>query len=238
MVVIDGMRGQAEECGCPAGRSMSQPSHWTTKFHADEQDTESDAWRCLLESIDEAAADGRAEFDPFEDLGPAMWKQIVVLPRTIAKLKDVKRLMLYGSNLRSIPPEIGLMESLEDFDPYTSSRLHWFPYELTQCADLRDSRVSTRVLYGNFKSRPTFPRLPAEAPADSVPSTCSVCSAELSASDALYQRWISVRVATDVLPLLVHACSSACLEALPAPASGYVDRAHLGGTELSQPPPG
>jgi hypothetical protein len=40
----------------------------------------------------------------------------------------------------------------------------------------------------------------------------------------------------DVLPLLVHACSSDCIAALPAPPKNYVDHPHHGGSELVQPP--
>jgi hypothetical protein len=32
------------------------------------------------------------------------------------------------------------MSSLENFDPYTSYRLHWLPYEITRCPNLRSSR--------------------------------------------------------------------------------------------------
>ncbi|MDX2565372.1 hypothetical protein PV371_38115 [Streptomyces sp. TX20-6-3] len=66
---------------------------------------------------------------------------------------------LYGSNLVRIPPEIGAMTSLEEFSPYTSHRLHWFPYEITRCWKLVRSTISTRSLFGNFKLRPPFPRL-------------------------------------------------------------------------------
>jgi hypothetical protein len=48
--------------------------------------------------------------------------------------------------------------------------------------------------------------------------------------------WISLRVATDVLPLLVNACSTACVQALPAPAEGYVQQPHAGGAHVQQPP--
>ena len=65
--------------------------------------------------------------------------------------------MLYGSNLVRIPAEIGAMTSLEEFTPYTSYRLHWFPYELTRCPRLVRSTVSSSALYGNFKYRPPFP---------------------------------------------------------------------------------
>ncbi|WP_257581710.1 hypothetical protein [Streptomyces sp. TLI_146] len=37
----------------------------------------------------------------------------------------------------------------------------------------------------------------------------------------LHQVWISLRVATDVLPLLVNACSSGCVAALPSGADEF-----------------
>lgn len=86
-------------------------------------------------------------------------RQVVTLPPTIAELTAVRRLLLYGTNLVRLPPEIGAMTGLRAFDPYTSHRLHWYPYELTRCPELADSTVSTRVLYGNFKFRPPFPAL-------------------------------------------------------------------------------
>jgi len=73
-------------------------------LHLDPQDTDSAAWHRLLELIDEAAADGREEFSPAREMDPIDWSQIVTLPSTIAKLKCVKRLILYGSSLERIPP--------------------------------------------------------------------------------------------------------------------------------------
>jgi hypothetical protein len=74
----------------------------------------------------------------------------------------VKVLKLYGSALVRIRPEIGEMAALETIDLYTSYRLHWFPFEITRCSRLRDSTVSTRALYGNYKYRPPFPPASAE----------------------------------------------------------------------------
>jgi hypothetical protein len=51
------------------------------------------------------------------------------------------------------------MTSLEEFHSDASCRLHWFPYEITRCRNLRRSRVSTWGLYGNSKYRPPFPQL-------------------------------------------------------------------------------
>jgi hypothetical protein len=82
------------------------------------------------------------------------------------------------------PPEIGDMTNLEEFDPYTSRCLHWFPYEITRCKHLTRSRISTRCLYGNYKYRPPFPRLP-QISAALAPAACSVCSGRISAD------WIS-----------------------------------------------
>ena len=206
----------------------------TLRLHSDRQDTGSDAWKRLLDLVDKAADDGRLDFEPAKELGWEQWWTIVELPRSIAKLKAVKRLKLYGSGLVRIPPEIGELGGLEEFDPYTSYRLHWLPYEITRCASLKDSRVSTRALYGNYKYRPPFPKLPQTDVDEVVPANCSVCRGKFAPSGPL-QRWISLRVATDVLPLLVHACSDGCIARLPKPPDGYVQSAHAGGNNLRQP---
>lgn len=212
-------------------------------FHPELQDTSAPGWQHLLELIDEAAADGREEFRPLVELSPGERRQVITLPPTIGKLTAVKHLVLYGSNLVRLPPEIGAMTSLEEFTPYTSYRLHWFPYEITRCTRLMRSTVSTRSLFGNHKLRAPFPRL---APAlDSVAgldtaaldarrwgttavSSCSVCDRPMD-QGGLHPVWISLRVATDVLPLLVNACSPRCVAALPRAPEGYVRSAHTGG---------
>ena len=218
------------------------------RFHGERQDVSSPGWRRLLELIDEAAADGREVFRPLVELTPAERADLVTLPPTVARLTRVKRFLLYGSPLTRMPPEIGAMTSLEVFEPYTSYSLHWFPYELTRCANLRESTVSTRALYGNYKHRPTFPRL---QPRGALPThedldprvwgverigRCSVCDGPIDPA-RFRQQWISLRVATDVLPLLVNACSTACVEALPQPPEGYVRTPHQGGRSVRQPAP-
>ena len=207
---------------------------WTElQLHTEEQDTECHAWQRLNELIEQAAADGRARFSPGPEMTPAEWAQITELPRSIAKLKSVKSFTLYGSSLVRIPPEVGEMTALEEFVPYTSYRLHWFPYEITRCKNLRKSTVSTRALYGNYKYRPPFPKLPQIQPGI-VPACCSVCRTPFGDAGPL-QYWISLGVARDVLPLLVHACSERCVEALPRPTEGYVGFPHQGGLGLEQP---
>ncbi|WP_377273256.1 leucine-rich repeat domain-containing protein [Peterkaempfera sp. SMS 1(5)a] len=198
-------------------------------FHPDRQDTSAAGWQRLLELIDEAADDGREEFRPLVELSAEERRQVITLPPSIAKLTAVKHFVLYGSNLVRIPPEIGAMTSLEEFSPYTSYRLHWFPFEITRCSRLVRSTVSTRALFGNYKLRPPFPRLqPSQGPVAGLELAeldprrwgtttirgCSVCDRPIK-QGGLHQVWISLRVATDVLPLLVNACSPACVSALP-----------------------
>lgn len=240
--------------GCRCFEAGYENKKWPTPYlHVDCQDTECAAWKRLLALVEEAIRDGREEFDPLGEMSAEDRSQIVTLPPTIAQLKVVKKLDLYGSYLVRIPPEIGEMTSLEYFDPYTSYRLHWFPYEITRCPNLKDSRVSTRALYGNYKYRPPFPRLDKDAEiAPGRPETarlplkrwkesstrqCSVCR-QLFEDHRLHRVWISLRVATDVLPLLVNACSEACIQRLPAPPDKYVQTPHKGGPHVSQPPTG
>lgn len=234
-----------DRCRCVGHSTATRPT--TVSFHTDRQDTGSAGWHRLQALIDEAAADRRTVFKPFAEMSASERRQIVTLPPSIAKLTAVTHLVLYGTNLVRIPPEIGAMTSLEVFEPYTSHRLHWYPYELTRCEHLADSTVSTRVLYGNYKFRPPFPALRPVTDAGSTDlsaldpgvwgadaaRTCSVCNGPVDRE--LHQVWISSRVGTDVLPLLVNACSSACVTALPEPHRGYVPRPHTGGPDIAQP---
>ena len=229
-------------CRC-LGQRLERPPR-VVKFHKDRQDTAAPGWQRLVELIEEAAKDQREEFTPLSELSPEHRRQIITLPHTIGKLTAVRHLVLYRSNLVRIPPEIGMMTNLEQFTPYTSYRLHWFPYELTRCPNLKRSTVSTRALYGNFKYRPPFPELVSEADRTgalkpgtwgaTTVRTCSVCDAPIGNPGPI-QTWISLRVATDVLPLLVNACSTACIEALPTPPEGYVHSPHRGGPTVEQP---
>jgi hypothetical protein len=226
--------GNPNPCNC--FEPCYSDKKWTELIvHPDTQDRTSDAWLRLLELIDRAVEDQREEFAPKRELKPEDWYQITTLPAEIAKLKQVKHLLLYGSNLHRLPPEIGEMESLEEFTPYTSYNLHWFPYEITRCKKLRRSTVSTRALYGNYKFRTPFPQLRGNPVSFyGEPVICSVCGAEAQ-GHRLNQVWLSLRVATDVLPLLVNLCSKSCLESLPEAPEKYIERPHKGSLGLPQP---
>lgn len=206
-----------------------------SKIENDIQDKNSVAWKKLCDYVDKVAAENRDEFSPAEELGQELFYQIHTLPESISKLTKVKKVWLYGSKLKRIPPEIGQMEALEYFDPYTSYDLHWFPYEITKCKNLKDSRVSTRALYGNWKNRMGFPRLthnPVRYSGDTV--NCSVCG-NIMTYEQTNQLWISLNVGTDVLPLLTNLCSKECERKLPTPPKNYVQFAHKGGADLEQP---
>jgi hypothetical protein len=234
-----------DRCRCVGYSIATRPA--TVSFHDDRQDTTSAGWQHFLALIDEAAADGRTVFKPFAEIAGPERRQIITLPPTIAKLTEVKHLVLYGTNLVRIPPEIGAMTNLEIFEPYTSHRLHWYPYELTRCAQLRRSTASTRAIFGNFKFRPPFPALRPITSADGTDlgvldpgvwgaeavRTCSICDGPVD--HELHQVWLSRQVGTDVLPLLVNACSTTCVAALPEPHAGYIPTPHTGGQDIVQP---
>ncbi|QDT98041.1 hypothetical protein [Gimesia aquarii] len=223
-----------ERPACNCLDTQYNDSVWPELYiHTEEQDTECDGWYRLNELIDVAARDGRTEFSPGPEMKPHEWAQICILPASIAKLKVVKHFILYGSSLVRIPPEIGEMESLEEFSPYTSYRLHWFPYEIRRCKNLKKSTISTRALYGNYKYRPPFPSLP-QIHSSYLPPGCSVCSSPLD-KNSVRQVWISLRIGSDVVPLLVHACSENCIADLPTPPKDYIQTSHIGGLDLHQP---
>jgi hypothetical protein len=69
--------------------------------------------------------------------------------------------------------------------------------------------------------------------ADSIKS-CSVCGGSF-AEWGIRQVWLSAKIATDVLPLLVNACSAACIEALLPGANQHVQVPHADGTDVVQP---
>lgn len=145
-------------------------------------------------------------------------------------------MLLYGSKLKRIPPEIGQMESLEYFDPYTSYDLHWLPYEITECQKLKNSRISTMVFYGNYKNRMSFPRLDHNPVRYHGPKVlCSICKKEMTYAET-NQLWVTLRIGTDVVPLLANLCSTKCEEALGKPPEHYVQYPHKGGSGLVQPP--
>jgi len=172
-----------------------------SKIKNDFQDRNSVAWQKLCKYIDEITESGKDEFIPREALGDELFSQIYTLPKSISKLKKVKKIGLYDSKLKRIPPEIGEMELLEYFDPYTSYDLKWFPYEITKCKNLKDSRISTRAIFGNFKNRKAFPLLdnnPVKYFEDKI--KCSVCEKETN------QMWISLNVGTDTIPMLANLC--------------------------------
>jgi hypothetical protein len=205
-----------------------------SKVENDNQDRTSNAWKKLCDYIEELVESGSEEFSPRDKMGD-LFLDIHTLPESIAKLKRVKKVWLYGSNIKRIPPEIGEMESLEQFDPYTSYGLHWFPYEIINCKKLKSSRISTRALYGNYKNRMGFPSLksnPIRYHHKTV--NCSICKKTMS-YELTDQYWVSMSIGTDVVPLLTNVCSEVCKTSIASPSNDYIQFPHKGGSELKQP---
>ena len=215
---------------------MKKKNKRISRIPNDVQDRNSVAWKRLCDYIDQVAEEEIDEFVPREELGDKLFAQIFTLPESISKLKKVKKIGLYGSQLKRLPPEIGELESLEYFDPYTSYNLHWFPCEITKCKNLKDSRISTRALYGNYKNRMRFPDIshnPVRYEGDTV--RCSICN-EVVTYEQVNQVWITLKVGTDIVPLLVTSCSEECENRLPTPPENYIQHPHKGGSGLAQPP--
>src|SRR6202021_3145677 len=106
-------------------------------LHSEIQSTRSEAWKSLEAYIRKVAADGSDELNPIAGIGPEKWEQIVTLPPSIGTLQSVRFLCLYGSHLVRIPPAIGEMTNLEEFDPSLAYRFTRFPYEITCARNLR-----------------------------------------------------------------------------------------------------
>jgi hypothetical protein len=199
------------------------------------QDKNTEAWYRLYEYVEQVYEEELEEFHPSKVLGRELYHQIFTLPDSIAKLKKVKVFHLYGSKLKRIPTAIGQMEGLEKFIPYTSYDLHWFPYEITYCKNIKDSIVSTRAIYGNYKGTMMFPSLEGNPVRYHTPTIrCSHCRKEMPQEET-DQYWISLVVGTDVLPLLVNVCSEECRNNLPTPPTNYFQYPHKGGVEMGLP---
>lgn len=203
------------------------------RLHLTPQDTTCPPWTRLLDLIEQAAVERWEYFSLAEHFTQEERASIVTLPTSIGRLKSVRKLNIYRSGLLYLPPQIGEMENLEEFVPYTSYGLHWFPYEIMQCRRLVHTTVSTRALYGNFKFRPPFPEINTTATINALrPSHCSVCGVSLDLH--VLQAWHSLSVGTDVLPLLINACSRTCIDSLPDAPDSYVRRPHQGGLSVKQ----
>ena len=211
-------------CSCLGSRTKKgAPS--VPNLHVEEQDRSAAGWQALLTAI--TAEPMATVLRPSAAIASDQWSGVVTLPSEIQSLTSLRELHLYGSHLRRLPPETGRLVNLENLDVYTSYSLHWLPYEVTRCIRLKSSRMSTRALYGNVKTRLPFPRLssPIEA---LLPQTCSVCDGPFH-SGSIHPFWTTQRVGTDFVPLLIHGCSADCIDQVPDAPDGYHARPHREG---------
>lgn len=128
-----------------------------------EHDALSCSARRKVEAYVDALVEQKANTFNLHEVGldRAEWRHVVVLPEAVLRLRGtLKHLRLYGSAIQRIPEWISQLALLESVDPYTSYALHYFPFEVVHCANLKQSRVSTRAYYGNQKNTlPVFPEL-------------------------------------------------------------------------------
>lgn len=220
-------------CDCLLGRTKKGKLR-PTKLHAPAPDTALVGWSDVQRYLQTTAESGSPVFEPDRHTTPAEWAKIITLPAEIGRLRRVREVRLYGSHLMYVPPEIGGMADLEELDIYTSYSLHWLPYELTRCGKLRESRMSTRTLYGNRNTLLPFPRL-SEPKEQLLPQDCSICGSRLTSSPKLY--WTTQRVGSDDAPLLIHACSETCIERVPDAPQYFHPGPHKGGGAVGMPVP-
>jgi hypothetical protein len=222
---------QRQHCHCLDNRTKGgAPS--VPNMHIELQDESLTGWNATVDLIARSAEGQTDVFEPLAHVAWDDWIKVITLPASVATLAHVRKIRLYASHLRRLPPEIGRITALEDLDAYTSYSLHWLPYEVLRCKSLRDSRMSTRALYGNRKTLLPFPRLaqPIEAV---LPSTCSVCDRVFDRSPHLF--WTTQRVGTDYVPLLLHSCSKDCTLSVPNAPNGFFERPHKGGGGVGMP---
>lgn len=221
-----------EHCACLAARTKKGVP-LVPNMHVEAQDQSAVGWAEVTDLIGRLARTSAPILEPSAQIPWEDWMRVITLPPQVASLTRVAEIRFYGSHLRRLPPEIGRMTSLRELDVYTSYSLHWLPYEITRCASLRASRMSTRALYGNRKTRLPFPHLsgPIEV---LLPATCSVCDQPFGESIP-QPFWTTQQVGTDYVPLLIHSCSSSCIEAVPSAPSGFFERPHKGGGGVGMP---
>lgn len=221
-----------DHCACLVARKKTG-APLVPKMHLEAQDRSLEGWKQVAHLIERAASTGSAILDPSSEIPWEDWMRVITFPPEVASLSHVTEVRLYGSHLRRLPPEIGRMSSLRNLDIYTSYSLHWLPYEVTRCVNLRDSRISTRALYGNAKTRLPFP--PLRQPVDTLlPETCSVCDRPFCEQPpGLF--WTTQRIGTDIVPLLIHSCSTTCTDSVPPAPAGFYDRPHKGGPGIGMP---
>jgi hypothetical protein len=221
-----------DHCTCLAVRTKTG-TPLVPNMHVETQDQSVTGWGQVANLIERLAQTSAPIFEPSAQIPWEDWLRVITLPPELASLTQVTEVRLYGSRLRRLPPEIGRMSSLRELDVYTSYSLHWFPYEVMRCANLSASRMSTRALYGNRNTRLPFPRL--SRPIDVLlPATCSVCDQPFGERSP-QPFWTTQWVGTDYVPLLIHSCSSACIDSVPSAPPGFFERPHKGGGGVGMP---
>lgn len=216
-------------------RLEAKPVLWKeSSFHRDENAETTIASERVQQVIDDARSKKLTTLVLSKVMDEDDYLALNTLPKSIGDLKDLQHLDLSNSKLSYIPREIEGCVNLQKIDIYHSYRLHWFPIEILNCSNLRDTTVSPRALYGNYKLRSPFPNLRhGRWNWSSGVDRCAVCRTE---QPEMEQYWMTRRVGSDDLPLLMSICGQDCLLKIKAPKDRrYIQHAHQGGLIQRQP---
>lgn len=157
-------------------------------------------------------------------------------PRNSLDLKGEERFI--NPSLLAVDSLLGALarqddDAWTDVESQTIHSIHLVPAPVRDPSMHAATRQHSQhaALYGNSRTRYEFP------PLGSTPNALRPCSVCARAFEDLgkHRVWITALVGTDVLPLLVNACSESCIEQLPTPAENHVSHPHRGGPAVVQP---
>ena len=155
-----------------------------------------------------------SRFSPGAGDSPEGWPDRSV-PSTIAGTHNHPRVRAAEvSGLIAIPLRLADQAALP-FSPVHLEAAPLTPSPIAKCLELTDSGVTPATCTATTRPH-ALSRLAAEAPDRLDPATVQLYDGPFPSSRPI-QRWISLWVATDVVPLLVHSCSDRCIDALPQP---------------------
>lgn len=106
------------------------------------------------------------------------------VPSIIGNCTKLQSLILYGTELITLPPQIGCLRELKQLATYGCGLL-FYPYELTRCS--RINRVHGDCLYIDLNSligRRPFPLIPSASTSVSDSATATASSATASSATA------------------------------------------------------
>jgi len=144
-------------------------------------------------------------------------------PKIVTEIKSLEYIKFTLTKIEHIPRDIYKLSNLMYFETYMNYSLHYLPFEIVHCANLKSYTISRRARYG--VSPHVYPKLEPlplnlTQPPEPKKDFCSVC---LKSCAVTYQLWTERIIGQyDKMPLLVHVCSNQCLSKIE-----QIDTSHL-----------